>query len=137
MPTSFTAASAPPANMAVASPRLMREKASPSALVPAAQAVQVAFTGPLSPRRMELQAEAMLGIIMGMKKGLTRVGPLIEENADLLVEGVQTAHPGTDQRSDRVGIFIHRIAGVLQGQCGSGGPVLGVAIHPLGPSSCR
>jgi len=45
-------------------------------MVPAAQAVQVAFTGPLSPSRMELQAEAMLGIIMGMKKGLTRVGPL-------------------------------------------------------------
>ena len=75
MPTWFTAASAPPANIAVASPRRMMLKASPSALVPAAQAVQVAFTGPFSPRRIELQAEAMLGIIMGMKKGLTRVGP--------------------------------------------------------------
>ena len=75
MPTSLTAASAPPANMAVASPRRMMLKASPSALFPAAQAVQVALTGPCSPRMMELQADAMFGIIMGMKKGLTRSAP--------------------------------------------------------------
>ncbi len=75
MPTWFTAASAPPANMAVASPRLIIEKASPRALVEAAQAVQVALTGPCRPRMIELVAAAIFAIIMGIKKGLTLVGP--------------------------------------------------------------
>ena len=137
MPTSLTAASAPPANIAVASPRRMMLKASPRALLPAAQAVQVALTGPLRPRRMELQAEAMLGIIMGMKKGLTRVGPLCEQDADLLVEGVEAAHARADEGADRIGVFGDGVAGVLQRHAWPPPPRTGRSGPCAWPSSCR
>ena len=77
-------------------------------------------------------AEAMLGIIMGMKKGLTRVGPFVQQDLDLLEEGVEAAHARADERADRVGVFGDGVAGVLQRHGGRGRAVLGVAVHALG-----
>ena len=54
----------------------MRWKASPTALVPPAQAVTGQVQMPLKPVRMAICAAAMLGMTMGIKKGLTRSKPL-------------------------------------------------------------
>ena len=76
-PVSLIGASAPPVNMTAASPRRMISKASPMALEPAAQAVQVALQGPLVPSSSETCAEPMLAMIIGIKRGLSRSGPLV------------------------------------------------------------
>ena len=56
-------------------PRSERPSASPIALLPVAQAVTGASTGPFSPYRMLTCAAAMLAIIIGTSVGLTRPGP--------------------------------------------------------------
>ena len=74
-PMGAIAASLPPANMTSASPRRMIAMALPMASEPAAQAVHVALSGPLAPSNSETWAAPMLGIIMGIRSGLTRSGP--------------------------------------------------------------
>ena len=70
-------ASEPPAIITSASPRSMIRMASPMAWFPVAQAVTTDEFGPLAPNRMAMTPEAMLMMIMGMKKGETRSGPLV------------------------------------------------------------
>ena len=82
-----------------ASPRRMIWNASPSALVLAAQAVHVALTGPLSPSAIETFADAMFGIIMGMKKRADAVGAPLEQHSGLLVEDIQTPDARTRRTS--------------------------------------
>ena len=68
-------ASAPPATIALTSPRLIISAHSPMASAPLEQAETVQKFGPLAPRRMERCPEAMSAIIIGIKKGLMRDGP--------------------------------------------------------------
>ena len=75
-PRGVMADSAPPQIMASALPICSRRKASPMALEPAAQAVATAELGPLAPSAIAARPVAMLGIIIGTVKGLTRPGPL-------------------------------------------------------------
>src|SRR5579884_4025293 len=70
-----TAASVPPQIMARASPRWMMRKASPMAWPPVAHADTTEKFGPRAPTSMLTMPEAMLMMIMGTKKGLTRWGP--------------------------------------------------------------
>ncbi len=70
-----TAASAPPQTMASTRPNRMRSAASPTAWAEAAQAVTVHVLGPRIPNSMAISPAAMLGIIIGHRKGLTRLGP--------------------------------------------------------------
>ena len=74
-PVSLTGASAPPASIATAAPRLMISNASPMPPAPAAHAVVTACSGPLVPRCSETCAAPMLGIIIVAKNGLTARGP--------------------------------------------------------------
>ena len=54
----------------------MARMASPMALLPEAQAVTSGIAGPLQPKRMAIRPEAILAIIIGIKYGETRRGPL-------------------------------------------------------------
>jgi hypothetical protein len=53
----------------------MVRNASPMACIEAAHAVVTVRLGPLAPVKIAICPEAMLGIIMGMKKGLILLGP--------------------------------------------------------------
>ena len=72
-----TAASVPPANITSASPYWMVLVARPMALLPEAQAVTSASTGPMRPKLMDTCPAAILAIIIGTAKGLTLEGPLV------------------------------------------------------------
>ncbi len=61
--------------MTSASTRWMCLSASPIAWLPVAQAVTTAEFGPFAPKRMDTSPDAILTIIIGMKKGDTRSGP--------------------------------------------------------------
>ena len=67
--------SPPPASIARASPRRMISAALPIASVPAAQAVQVAVTGPRRPSSIDTWPAPMLATLSGIAKGETRSGP--------------------------------------------------------------
>jgi hypothetical protein len=72
MPSSHTAASAPPATITSASPSAISRAASPSACTPVAQAVTTEWFGPLKPYLIETWPEARLISAEGMKKGERR-----------------------------------------------------------------
>ncbi len=69
------AASDAPATITSAAPRSIILAASPRALVPAAQAVAMAMLGPCRPWLIEMAAAGVSKSILGMKKGLIRLGP--------------------------------------------------------------
>ncbi len=79
MDIGVTAASAPPAIITSASPRRINPRASPMELVPEAHAVTVHPLGPCTPNRIDTCPEAMLAIIMGIKKGLTPATPRLSK----------------------------------------------------------
>ena len=68
-------ASAPPATMTSAYPSRMWRKASPSALLPPAQAATGEMHIPCRPKRMAMCPAARLEMAMGMKKGETLSKP--------------------------------------------------------------
>ena len=70
-----TAASAPPAIIASAAPRLMISNESPIACADAVHAVQVARFGPFAPKRIETCPAARLMMDEGMKNGEILRGP--------------------------------------------------------------
>lgn len=53
----------------------MARKASPTVLEEVAQAVTTGSVGPFAAKRMAIVPAAMLEIIIGIKKGDTRLGP--------------------------------------------------------------
>ena len=67
--------SPPPASMARASPRRMISAAVPIASVPAAQAVQVAVTGPRRPSSIDTWPAPMFATLWGIANGDTRSMP--------------------------------------------------------------
>ncbi len=70
-----TAASAPPAIIASAAPRLMISNESPMACADAVQAVHVARFGPFALKRIDTCPAARLMMEEGMKKGEIFRGP--------------------------------------------------------------
>ena len=76
MPTSFTAASVPPAIITSARPRRIASVASPIAMFDAAHAVHSDMSGPRVPSSIETQPAPRFGMIDGIANGLTRSGPL-------------------------------------------------------------
>ena len=74
-------ASEPPQMMASASPNLMMRQASPMLLLEVAQAVVMHMFGPMKPNSVAIMPVAMFVIIMGMRKGLTRPGPLLRRTS--------------------------------------------------------
>ena len=68
-------ASVPPASITEASPRRMVSHASPMAWPPVAQADETAKFGPRAPVDIAIWPAPMLGMPIGMKKGLSRSGP--------------------------------------------------------------
>ena len=70
-----TTASAPPARTTSAVPSRISRAPSPTAWVPAAQAVATQTLGPVQPSSMARMAGVALGIIIGTRNGVTRVGP--------------------------------------------------------------
>ena len=77
---------------------------SPTAWAPAAQAVATEALGPLAPNWIEIMPGAMLPIIMGMKKGLTRLGPLpLYFNAGVF-QYRKAPQPTAGEHTDSVGI---------------------------------
>jgi hypothetical protein len=73
-PEGVMEASDPPQIMQSASPNLMMRQASPMLLFDVAQAVTMAMFGPMYPNSPAIMPLAMLLIIMGIKKGETRLG---------------------------------------------------------------
>jgi hypothetical protein len=73
-----TAASVPPQIIPLAKPLCTRRKASPMALEPAAQAVTVQLLGLLAPVWIAVKLAAILAIIIGIMKGLHRLGPFVK-----------------------------------------------------------
>ena len=71
----LTQASAPPATTTSARPSRTSRAPSPTALVPVAHAVATARFTPVKPWKMPMTAAGALGIIIGTRNGLTRVGP--------------------------------------------------------------
>ncbi len=67
--------SPPPASIARASPRRMMSAAVPMASVPAAQAVQVAVTGPRRPSSIDTWPAPMFATLWGIANGDTRSMP--------------------------------------------------------------
>ena len=67
-------ASDPPQTMQSASPNLIMRQASPMLLFEVAQAVTMAMFGPMKPYSVAIMPLAMLVIIIGMRKGETRLG---------------------------------------------------------------
>ena len=67
--------SAPPATITSASPYWMVRNASPIQLVPVAQAVTTLMLLPFRPNWMDTFPAAILLIIIGTRKGFTRLGP--------------------------------------------------------------
>src|SRR5438105_3134761 len=70
-----TTASAPPARTTSAVPSRIRRAPSPTAWVPAAQAVATQTLGPVQPSSMATIAGVAVGIIIGTRNDVTRVGP--------------------------------------------------------------
>src|SRR5690606_29866974 len=75
MDKGLTAASVPPVTMISACPLWMTLKASPIEWEPEAHAVTVHALWPFAPIMIETCPDAISGIIIGTKKGLTRSGP--------------------------------------------------------------
>ena len=106
------------------SPRATSRKASPMALVPVAQAVTTALTGPRAPKAMETCPAAMLPMIMGTKKGLKVAGPLLEVYLVLAFDGADPADAGANHYPDPPGIRLFFIqSGLSPGLFGSGNGV--------------
>ena len=72
MPSSHTAASAPPATITSASPHMISRAASPIACTPVAQAVTTEWFGPLKPYLIDTWPDARLISAEGMKNGDSR-----------------------------------------------------------------
>ncbi len=72
MANSQIGASAPPATITSASPRLMISAASPMAFADAAQAVTVQVLGPNRLKSIDTMPPAMFEMIWVMARGLTR-----------------------------------------------------------------
>jgi hypothetical protein len=72
MPSSQTAASAPPASITSASPHMISRAASPIACTPVAQAVTAEWFGPLKPYLIDRWPEPRLISADGMKNGDSR-----------------------------------------------------------------
>ena len=92
--------SAPPVATASQRPQAIRRAALPMACVPAAQAVAIVSFGPCSPKRIEIAAPAALAIIIGTRNGDTRRSPFVDAHADLLLERVQAADAGGEDRAE-------------------------------------
>jgi hypothetical protein len=75
MATGTTTASAPPASTTSEVPSRISRAPSPTAWVPAAQAVAMQMLGPVQPSSMATMAGVALGIIIGTRNGVTRLGP--------------------------------------------------------------
>ena len=75
-------------------------------LVPVAQAVTMAVFGPLRPRAMAIWAAGILGISIGMKKGLMRLGPFSAYFMATSTKVCITADTEANADTDALGIFV-------------------------------
>ena len=60
--------------------------------------------GPCQPTRIEIPAAPALAIIIGTRNGEIRSAPLLEEDADLLLERLEAADAGGEDHAGAVGV---------------------------------
>ena len=120
-----TTASAPPASTTSEVPSRMSRAPSPTAWLPAAQAVATQKLGPVQPSSMATMAGVALGIIIGTRNGRHPGRAPLDEHLLLVLQRGQPADADTghDGAAGRVGA---RLAGVADGVDGGGEAELGM-----------
>ena len=84
------------------------------AWVPAAHAVQIVSFGPCRPHRIEIAAPAALAIIIGTRNGETRRSPFSMRTIDLLLERVQAADAGGEDRAEPARVDARTSPGLVE-----------------------
>ena len=141
-------ASAPPATITSASPKMISRAASPIACAPVEQAVTTAWFGPFSPWRIDTWPETRLMMLPGMKNGLMRRGPRSFRMSGVLGDAFDAADAGADHDAGGAALVLglRLPAGILQRLVGGRDPVEDEVAdlaqflrleHSLGIEACR
>ena len=99
----------PPARKKSASPNLIIRQDSPIAWLEVAQAVTMHMFGPCRPNSIEIRPLAMLLISIGMVKGETRDGPLVEQDACADPPALQSADPAAHDHAEALAVHLLQI----------------------------
>ena len=106
MPSSQTAASAPPATITSASPHMISRAASPIACTPVAQAVTTEWFGPLKPYLIETMAGAEVDQRRGDEERRQPPRLALVHQHRRLVDGLQPADAGADHHAGGAAVLL-------------------------------
>mmetsp|Transcript_23715 Transcript_23715/g.51129 ORF Transcript_23715/g.51129 Transcript_23715/m.51129 type:complete len:215 (-) Transcript_23715:280-924(-) len=102
-PSGVIVASLPPASITSASPYWMYLSASPSAWVPVAHALTMPKLGPMAPRSMAIIEPAVFPMMDGRRKGVMRLGPLLNRISQLCSTAERPPTPEPTSTPNRFG----------------------------------
>ena len=131
-PNAVSAASAPPATTASASPYWIIRSAAPIAWAPLEQAETTPYIWPWRPCFIETAAAPALGMYCGIPSGETIFAPSVAHHVVLGLDGLDAADPGRDHAADphRVVRQLAVPAGLLDRLVGGDQRELGEAVEP-------